>query len=547
MFCQTTRGSFKLTDSKQNHCRNESECPTWFTCDSNNKCVCGNRHSGAVVCDDQRLISAVLDCHCVTYDKESRSTSTGICFYNCENHHSQKKKDTVTTPLPKRAEILLNRSVCSYFSRTGLLCGDCEEGHHPLVLSYNLSCIKCPDGHKNWWKFVLIGFLPLTFFFFFVVLFNINVTSSRLNGVVWFSQALSVSFVLRLAFSGLAPGNPVIFKTVKVFLIFYTFWNLDFFRSVLPDICLNITTIQSLALEYLIAIYPFVLILLSYFIIKLHDRKCKFIVTVWKPFHKVLNIFKKTWDIRTSIIDSFATFLLLSYVKILNTSTDLLVPTQVYKLGSNISTLGLYYSPSVEYFGDEHLPYAILATLMLILFVWVPIVVSFLYPFKFFQKFLSLFPFNWHFLHAFADSFQGCYKDGTEPGTFDCRWFSALFLFSRFLVYITYSVTMTMISYAYIVIVLVIFSILMINIQPFKKATTQHHLIDPIFLILLSLAYTANLGRDNASYYNHYNTTMTTLLISTTLVPLFYIAILVGSWLFSRRRWINKFIKGFLH
>ena len=25
------------------------------------------------------------------------------------------------------------------------------------------------------------------------------------------------------------------------------------------------------------------------------------------------------------------------------------------------------------------------------------------------------------------DSFQGCYKDGTEPGTFDCRWFQLLY------------------------------------------------------------------------------------------------------------------------
>ena len=29
-------------------------------------------------------------------------------------------------------------------------------------------------------------------------------------------------------------------------------------------------------------------------------------------------------------------------------------------------------------------------------------------------------------LHVFMDSFQGCYKDGTEPGTRDCRWFSAV-------------------------------------------------------------------------------------------------------------------------
>ena len=55
-------------------------------------------------------------------------------------------------------------------------------------------------------------------------------------------------------------------------------------------------------------------------------------LVVWKPFHKVLTIFRKSWDIRTSVIDSFANFLLLSYTKILSVSIDLLVPTQIFEL-----------------------------------------------------------------------------------------------------------------------------------------------------------------------------------------------------------------------
>ena len=33
--------------------------------------------------------------------------------------------------------------------------------------------------------------------------------------------------------------------------------------------------------------------------------------------------------------------------------------------------------------------------------------------------FSTYFPTQWHFLHAFVNSFQGSYKDGTEPGTYD--------------------------------------------------------------------------------------------------------------------------------
>jgi hypothetical protein len=247
----------------------------------------------------------------VTYDKESRSTFADLCFYNCENHHSKKKNDLVTTPLPKRAEILLNFSICSYFNRAGLICGDCDEGYSPLVLSYNLSCVKCPDGNKNWWKFILAGFVPLTFFYFFVVLFNINVTSSRLHGVVWYSQALSLPISVRVTFSALAQGDPRLMEAIKISMILYSHWNLEPFRSILPDICLHITTLQALALEYLIALYPFVLIPVSYFVIQLYDNKCTLIVILWKPFRKMLSISRKTWNIRTSVIDSFATFLLL--------------------------------------------------------------------------------------------------------------------------------------------------------------------------------------------------------------------------------------------
>ena len=148
-------------------------------------------------------------------------------------------------------------------------------------------------------------------------------------------------------------------------------------------------------------------------------------------FWHIFNMFKRTWDIRTSIIDSFTAFLLLSYIKILNTSGDLLIFTPVYSLDGSLS-YRLYYNSSFEYFQGKHLIYAILAVAFLFIFTVLPVVMLILYPFKFFQQFLSLFPNNWHFLHAFVDSFQGSYKNGTESGTFDCRWFAQFSFIIRF-------------------------------------------------------------------------------------------------------------------
>ena len=343
------------------HCSDDSECPTWFVCNSTNVCQCGNEHDQVIFCDDESFNSAVLDCYCVTYDKESKSTYLGICCYSCDDH---KDFTRIYEALPSNTEVLINESICANFNRAGLLCGDCKEGYSPFVLSYNLSCVMCPDGHKNWWKFILAGYLPLTFFYFFVVIFNINVTSSRLHGVVWFSQVLSTPALIRVTLLAVHTKYPNFLTAAKVFISFYSFWNLDLLRSVIPDICLNVTTLQALALDYLVALYPFLLIVFSYMVIRFYDSEVRFIVMVWRPFRALLANFQESMDIRTSIIDSFATVFLISYVKVLSVTSDLLIPTRIYQLGSNISTLGLYYSPNVVYFGNEHLPYAILAIII---------------------------------------------------------------------------------------------------------------------------------------------------------------------------------------
>ena len=443
---------------------------------------------------------------------------------------------------------MINESVCTDFNRAGLLCGDCEEGYSPFVLSYNLSCVRCPDGHKNWWKFILAGFVPLTCFYFFVVIFNINVTTSRLHGIVWFSQLLSTPATIRVALLAMHSKYSKFLTTARVFTQFYSFWNLDLLHSVIPDICLNVTTLQALALDYLIAFYPFLLMIFSYIVIKLYDSRVSFIVMIWKPFRTLLANFRESMDFRTSVIDSFATFFLLSYIKVLSVTSDLLIPTQIYQLGSNISTLGLYYSPTVVYFGEEHLPYAMLAIFILIVFIFIPTIILLLYPCQFFQNFLSIFPINWHFLHAFVDSFEGCYKDGTEPGTFDCRWFSVLPLLLRLILFLFFTLTLSMIFFVYAVVTLVTFLILAINVQPIKKVAVQYPSTDSTFMILLSVMFIANIGRDIASREKHlYYGTMAALAILSAVIPVLYIALLITYWLVTKVKRIHQLVNGWRH
>ena len=243
----------------------------------------------------------------------------------------------------------------------------------------------------------------------------------------------------------------------------------------------------------------------------------------------------KSWDICTSVLDSFATFFFLSYNKILSVTVDILIPNKIYQLGSNKSMFGLFYSPTV-YFGDQHLPYAILAIIIITLFVCTPTIILFLYPCRFFQKFLSLVPINWHFLHAFVDSFQGCYKDGTEPGTFDCRWFSIPMLLIWPLFHITYSFSLSVVYFVHALIILLILLIALINFEPLKKVGSRYPLIDLTFAFLLCLTYIAILGRVITSIERNtiFQIFLTMITFLTAVFPLFYISFLIGSWVFTR-------------
>lgn len=179
---------------------------------------------------------------------------------------------------------------------------------------------------------------------------------------------------------------------IKVLTTLYGIWNLDFFRSFYPDICLPMDTLSILALDYAIAIYPLLLTFLSYFFIHLHDRNFRLLVILWKPIKYVLTLFYTNWNSQASVIDAYVTFFLLSYMKMLSVSFDLLVPTNLYLMKSKVHHLVLYFDGSKEYFGKEHRPYAIFAVVFMLIFNIFPAIFFFVYQFSWFQKILNHLP-----------------------------------------------------------------------------------------------------------------------------------------------------------
>ena len=514
-----------------------NSCPTWFVCNDTEfgKCQCGPRYQDAIKCvekkDENLMISAVLSCYCVTESLSKGENYLGLCFYNCERHSHNKYQD-IYHEISDKTD--LNEYMCGRFNRTGISCSKCAEGLSPLVLSYNLSCVNCTDGNKNWWKFVVAGFVPLTFFYFFVVFFNVNVTSSRLRSFIFFSQALSTPALVRVILLAI-DDRPQVLKAFKILEPFYSLWNLDPLRSILPDICLHVSTLEAFALEACVAVYPLILICFSYFLIELYDHNVRFVVFIWKPFRFIFRRFRENWDTRTSVIDSFSTFFLLSYVKILNVCVDLMLSTPVHELHSNKTHYRLYYDANVK-FGDRyHIPFLVLSLILFLLLILIPTLVLMLFPFRWFQKCLSYFRIQWHFLYAFVDSFQGCYKDGTDEGTYDLRWLSLYGPLLKFGICITFTLTLSSMYFIYVVVLIVVVIIVLINFQPYKTSVSHYTVIDASFLILLCLFFTSINGNNVTSnngqrYLNIFNGLSTV----TCIIPIIYVIFIVLHWMYSR-------------
>ena len=462
-------------------------CPPWQVKNTtSNKCMCDAENIDYIVsCSDNPYQLMLHECYCMTTNQHQQLL-VGSCYYTC---HRIASGYFINIILNSTSDI--NKFICGKYHRQGLMCGSCEADYAPPVYSYSLSCTNCTTS--NWAKYITVSLLPVTAFFIIVITFRLSATSPKLNAFILFNQILtspsnmrSLEVVLPKR-SKYAPSQQHIIKT---FVSVFSVWNLDFFRLVYPSFCLHPDTnnLQVLAVDYIIAVYPLLLVALSYLLVILYDHNVGFIVYPLKPFVTLFIRFRRQWNIKSSLVDGFATFFLLSYVKILSVSVDLLLPVVLYdQHGQALPQLYVYNQGDVTFLGRHHLPYACLAIFFFITFTLTPMLLLFLYPCSCFQRFLNHTGCSrYHSLHIFMDTFQGHYKDGTE-GTRDFRFFSGLYLLLRAVVYISTVLAYQVSSYAYTTIFLTVFTVFLALSQPFKKYL--YNVTEAIILVVIAMLY----------------------------------------------------------
>ena len=499
------------------------ECPTWQQWnrhwnESTRSCECGRTLNGIVNCSRLDNSVRLLACYCMTESELLNKTIIGNCLYTCSWNYWTRLPNVTSE---------LDTKTCSPLKRTGQLCGHCVDNHAPPVYSYNIECVKCTNYSTNWLRYIAVAFLPLTIFYVIIVVFRISASTPKLRCLILVSQIAAMPGHLRYLYTleqNYMEGMIVSKKFINVGLSLFAIWNLDFFRAVYHPFCIhpNIGSLGVLALDYLTAMYPLILIFATYCCINFYDN---YSIIRWllKPLHRCCFYFRKEWKIHHSLTDAFATFLMLSYVKVLNISFDLLLPTTIYDMnGERISSF-LYYSGTIKIFKNEHIPFAILACFMAIVFNIFPLILLCLYPCRCFQKVIHSCKCHSQTLHVFMDIFHGCYR--TKP--LDYRYFTVVYLLIRIINLAIFSSTLSRFYYPFTAVLSLFAAFLVTITQPYKHSV--YNKLDACLFILLACAYIPATAYA-LSPSDKFNNTFIVMMFVIFIVLLSYMASLIFYW-----------------
>ena len=520
-----------------------SPCPPGFVFNlTSMSCTCPSLSAQHVICNETEHKAYIRLGYCISYSPvgEGRyETIVSRCPFSVD-----ESKVTPVLPLPLNVSEL-DKQFCGRLKRKGKLCGECQDGYGISIFSNTYKCFKCNHSYKNWLYYLTVSLILPSIFFVLIIIFHIGITSAPANGFIFFSQVITLPLEVLFIDGGwrmIEFYHPNLKLNhgyfTNILLHPYRLWSLDFSSIFHYDFCFkeHLKNINGFVLHYVSAVLPLIVLLAAYTVITLHDRNCRIIVHLWKPFCLLCVKLRRKWHGKTSIIDVFATFILLSYTKFVRVSIAILTPSLVQNIsGHHIETI-LNYDPTIRFFHAAHAPYAALAIFILATFGALPPLLLLLYPFRWFQRCLSHCKLQSHALQAFVDTFQGCYKDGRNGGP-DRRYFAGLYFVFRIIIFTIYTVVPSNISLLSILqIPYIVFMLMIVILQPYKKGF--YNFLDAFFFAILAI-------KSSSGMYIYTKVIITKILpenvfyvtYALCFIPFLYIVAYVTYWLLLRSHW----------
>ena len=408
-------------------------------------------------------------------------------------------------------------------NRVGVLCAECTKGYAPAFNDATFPCVECNDASVyNWLIWLLVEYIPLTILFIIVVIFHVNVTSGSANAFIFFAQM----FVMT------SPETASDNAISRIFFIIYNCANLNFYFGQLTyPRCLSeqIQGLEFISMKYLEALYPILLLLITYALLHLYENGVQPVFFIFHPIHKCFARIKRTINLRSSVIDGFATFLVLAYAKIAFVSFYVLVPTSLYSYNGSVQETRLYYVGNVAYLSTEHIPFFCLSLAILTIFIILPPLFLLLYPLKIFRKGLGLVRLSSCYgtkCSHFLDTFHGCFKNGTN-GTRDCRYFSGFYLIYRLALLLCLLEKQYFKQFVIMQLVLLAIAVSFVVLRPY--ANDIYNSLDATMIVIMVAANTLELYIDNNNFLtaNASNEWAVALKHCLVFLPLLYMLIFV--------------------
>lgn len=486
-----------------------TNCPPGLVYSDNaERCVCsattaGKQYRGITKCS-MEVFSGILDrgywAGC--YGDNNTVVLTAECPFGYCRYEDNREINNISLNDPARSTFFIlprtcegvDEFLCGEQNREDILCGKCKENFSVFYHSQRFGCHKC-QGNLGAVYYLLSEILPITILFVIIVAFNIHLTSGLWCSVILFGQIIDFFEVHSF---DLTDRSQALTTLTNIYRFIYSSFNLDFFKYD-DDLsfCLfeRATAMDVLAFKYLTTLYT--LVLLVILILSFRSSCWDRCVGFWKKFE---NIFSSgNPEHRSWVIHGIAAFLVLSYAQCAKTSFQILSYIELEREGFEPVKKVVLLSGHMDYFGSQHLIYAIFAVVVILLVTLLPVILL-VYPTHYRvlrcclgeQKFEACTSHSLIHLSKFKplfDSFQGCYRD-------NFRFFAGLFFLYRFVIAACYAFS-TNATMLYVL--LEIFIILMLSIhtvlQPYENKF--FNIIDSVMFTNLAIVNALNLFSGN--------------------------------------------------
>ena len=363
------------------------DCPLGFTHTNskNSSCDCCRLygHSKYVYCDiSTQTLKRSPPVWIGTIEKENGSKIVAFHAYCPFDYCLSSKVDLFAT------NNSLSQDTQCAFNRTGVLCGSCTKG-----LSIVLGSTKC-HSCSNYWILLLVPFaLSGIGFLILLTIFNITIADGTLSGIIFYFNIIGSNLSI---FFPAQSGRSITILTSLLKLI-VSLVNLEIGASM----CLY-DGMDSYIKAWLEFCFPIYLWILTGCFILLAEGRC-------------------SWIVRRNTVKVLATFILISYTRLLTTITGAL---QVSKVQLELQGYELRWLPdgSIKYFRGKHIPLAIFSVMFGLLLLPFALCLLFI---QCLQKVSEYRAFSWvNRLKPFFDVYTG-------PFTSSGRFWTGLLLLSR--------------------------------------------------------------------------------------------------------------------